>query len=170
MMARPLTSAFAAMPRTAALSITLLMLWAGAGLADAADKPRVGGFGQAKGGPLLTRAQLRDCLTQQDRVKAQGDEALKLRTRIEAEQADLVARGAQLKEQLAALDRSSQEAVDAYNAQAAERDKAIDALEERTTAYNARVEALQAEKATFAKACDNRRYDERDETDIRAGK
>ena len=60
--------------------------------------------------------------------------------------------------------------LDAYNAQAAGRDAAIDAFESRAEAYNQRAEALKGEQAAFAKACDNRRYDEKDELEIRSGK
>ena len=78
--------------------------------------------------------------------------------------------GQSLKEQLAALDRSSQEAVDQYNGRAAARDQRIDALEARMAPFNARVEAVAAERAAFGKRCDNRRYDERDEIAIKNGK
>ena len=78
--------------------------------------------------------------------------------------------GNALKEQLAALDRTSQEAVDRYNAQAAERDKRIDAFEARMPPFNEKVENLANERAAFSKRCDNRRYDELDEIAIRKGK
>jgi chromosome segregation ATPase len=146
----------------------------GAFVAAAPAQPRPvkqGSFGTAKAsGPLLTRAELRACFEQQERIRDQNEAAAREREQFDREKADLVQRGAALKEQLDTLDRSSQEAVDRYNAQAADRDRRIDAFEARMPALDARVEALRAERAAFAKACENRRYDERDEVAIRKGR
>lgn len=139
--------------------------------AQTAAKPPQGSFGQGKGsGALLTRAELRQCLSQQDSLRKSDDELRRERQALDDEKGALVRLGAELKEQLAMLDRSSQEAVDQYNARAAARDQRIDALEARMTPFNARVEAIAAERASFGKRCDNRRYDERDEIAIKNGK
>jgi hypothetical protein len=134
-------------------------------------KPAQGSFGQGKGsGPLLTRAELRQCLSQQDSLRTSDEELRRERQALDNEKSELVRLGTELKEQLAALDRSSQEAVDQYNGRAAARDQRIDALEARMAPFNARVEAVAAERAAFGKRCDNRRYDERDEIAIKNGK
>jgi predicted RNase H-like nuclease (RuvC/YqgF family) len=128
-------------------------------------------FGQGKaGGPLLTRAELRACFTQRDRLREQADAAQRDRDEVEREKAEVVQQGNTLKEQLAALDRTNAEAVAKHNADAAERDRRIDALETRINEFNRRTEALQAERTSFSKQCDNRRYDERDEAAIKSGK
>ena len=75
-----------------------------------------------------------------------------------------------MKEQLATLDRTSADAVAAYNAQAAARDKMIDQYQEGVPLHNTEVEALKADRAAHAKACENKRYDEADEMMIRKGK
>ena len=128
-------------------------------------------FGKGKAsGPILTRTELRACLAQQDRVRAQNEAAAREREVLDKEKAELVQQGDALKEQLAALDRSSQEAVDKYNAQAAERDQRIDAFEARMPAFNEKLQAFANEREAFARRCDNRRYDELDEIAIRKGK
>jgi chromosome segregation ATPase len=158
---RFLTAVIAALP--------LLVFTALSGAQTAPAKQ--GRFGQGKvSGPLLTRTELRACFAQQERIHSQGEVATREREVLDREKADLVRQGEALKEQLAALDRSSQEAVDKYNAQAAERDRLIDAFEARMPAFNAKVEALQAERDGFAKRCENRRYDELDEFAIKRGK
>ena len=136
--------------------------------ARAADKPKPAAGKPAA--PLLTRDELRTCMAQQGRIRTERDEVNRLRGAIETEKAELVRSGEALKAQLEALDRSSQEAVDRYNEAASSRDRAIDAFEARTTEFNRRAEALQGEMDGYAKACENRRFDEKDEIAIKNGK
>ena len=163
----PMTSRF--LPRIAALLI------AGAlGLptaSHAADKPREGSFGKGKpSGPLLTPAQLRSCLEQQGRLRGHVDETTKQQAALEASKAEIDRLDVALKDDLAALDRTSADAVAVFNAQVEKRDKMIDDYQQGVPAFNTRVEAPKAEQAAFAKACENRRYDESDEISIRKGK
>jgi hypothetical protein len=135
------------------------------------EKPRPASFGKAKAdGPLLTRAQLRECLAQQLRVRESSEATLKLQTALDSEKSEIARLGALLADKLAALDRSSADAVQAYNTEALARDKLIDAYNARTPEFNARVDALQAERDAFARDCENRNYDELDEDAIKAGK
>ena len=127
-------------------------------------------FGKGKAtGPLLTRSQLRECMTQQERIRVMTEEAIALQTQFNAEKADLARQGAALKEELAVLDRTNVQAVEQYNAKAASRDKAIDAFEAGTDAYNKRVKRLTMEREIFVSGCENRRYDEKDEIAIQQG-
>jgi hypothetical protein len=136
----------------------------------AADKKEKS-FGKGKPtGSLLSTAQLRDCLDRQDRVHAGVEETTKQQTKLAAERAEIDRRGAELKEQLALLDRKSASAVEVYNGQAQERDRMVDAYEAAVPGFNAKVESLKAEQAAFAKACEGRRYDEAEEMAIRKGK
>jgi hypothetical protein len=128
-------------------------------------------FGKGKAtGPLLTRAQLRECMAQQERMRVMTEEAVALQTQFNAEKADLAQQGVVLKEELAVLDRTNVQAVEQYNAKAAARDKAIDAFEAGTEAYNKRVKRLTMEREIFVSGCENRRYDEKDEIAIQQGK
>ncbi len=159
-------------PRSQRCLLGLLCLAAlAAPLSVGAQKVKEGSFGKAKaGGPLLTREQLRDCLAKQEKVRIESEETLALQTQFEREKAELQRLGGVLKEELAVLDRTSQEAVDQYNAKAAARDRTIDDFEARAPAYNLRVQGLKAQREAFTAACENRRFDEKDEIAIKKGK
>jgi len=140
-------------------------------VAQGADKSKESSFGKGKAAaPLLTRAQLRECMALQERVHAKGEEATRVRAALDSDKAEIARLGAQLKERLAVLDRTNVEAVQTYNEQAQARDKLIDDYEARVTAFNTKAEALHNERDTFANGCENRRYDEKDEIAIKNGR
>ncbi|MEP7058670.1 MAG: hypothetical protein ABI809_12955 [Caldimonas sp.] len=137
----------------------------------AADKPREASFGKAKpGGLLLTPAQLRACLDQQEQLHTRTAETVKDHAAFSADKVEIERLTAALKEQAVTLDRTSADAVAAYNAQVETRDKLLDKYQGGVPAFNEKAEALKAEQAAFAKACENRRYEENDEIAIRKGK
>ncbi|HEY4069610.1 MAG TPA: hypothetical protein VGM74_22065 [Burkholderiaceae bacterium] len=136
--------------------------------AEAARKEAA--FGRGGAGPVLTRDQLRSCLALKVRAAKQDDELVKEQASITALKDDLVRRGDANKAELEALDRSNEEAVAAYNDKATTRDKQIDDYQARVNAFNARVEAGQADHDSYAKGCNNRRYFEDDEAAINKGK
>ena len=69
------------------------------------------------------------------------------------------------------LDRTSDDAVDAYNAKVgAARQADRRPTRRASTAYNAEAEAVKATKDGYEKSCENRRYDERDLNDIKRKK
>ena len=111
---------------------------------------------------VLSPAQLKDCNDQEARVKTLTDAALKSKADIAAEKAEIDRSGAAITDELATLDRTSAEAVDGHNAKAEMRDKRIDAYQARVAAFNTDAESLQEKRASYVKACDKRRYDERD--------
>ncbi len=149
------------------LACTLLV----AGAAHSADKPKEVTFGKGKAsGPVLTRDQLRQCLTQQAQVKNEEAELVKLQNGLNADKAAIVRSGEVLGEQGAALDRSKPELVTAYNEQVLARDKAIDELQARGAQFNERAGAAGVQREAFAKACEGRTYNEIDEIAIQKGK
>jgi hypothetical protein len=155
----------------AALAAASLALAAAPAAAQATKAAKERSFGKGKAtGVLLTRNELRACLQQQDSLKAKREETLQLQAKLANDKEDIEKRGNDLKDQLVWLDRTSQEQVDKYNAQATERDKLIDDYQARTTAFNAQVDALNADRDTWGRNCENRRYDENEELLIRAGK
>ncbi len=113
---------------------------------------------------------MRECLAQQQSLRSRADEAERKQAALTASKAEIDRLGTTLKEQLDSLDRTSADAIAAYNAQAAARDKMIDQYQEGVPAFNTEVEALKADRAVHAKACENKRYDENDEIMIRKGK
>jgi len=130
-----------------------------------------GTFGGGKGsGAFLTRAQLRDCINQQAKIKQQDTEMQAQQDKLNADKAEIGKRGDTLKTQLETLDRTSPDAVTAYNEQAAARDKMIDEYQEQVTQFNARVQSFNTDREGFTKNCSNRRYFEDDEIAIRKGK
>ena len=140
-----------------------------AATAFAADKPASFGKGKATG-PLLSRAALRECLAQVTKVRSLSEEIAKAQAVMNDEQAEIAKLDAAHKERLTTLDRTSAEAVNTYNAEGQGLDQRIDAYNARTPAFTAQVAALQTERETFAKNCENRNYDENDETAIKNGK
>lgn len=153
------------------LLAALCLVASTASLQANAQKIKEGSVGKGKAsGPLLTRNQLRECMSQQQKISLQGDETLALQSQFDRDKAEIQRQGLLLKEELAALDRTNAELVDRYNAKAAARDKTIDDFEARAPAYNLRVQQLQTDRAAYASACENRRFDENDEIAIKSGK
>jgi len=160
-------SSLATPPRAGALLVTIAcVLTAPVALAQ----KREGAFGKGRpGGALLKPAELRDCLARQDRIHGATEETARQQTKLQADRSEIDRLGAELKEQMEALDRKNADAVAAYNAQVATRDKLIDSYQDAVPAFNTKVEALKAEQAAFSRACEGRRYDEDDAAAIRKG-
>jgi hypothetical protein len=160
----------ATFPR-ALLAAALLAAIASTAAVHAADKPKEATIGGGKGsGPFLTKAQLRDCLNQQVKVRQQQNDLTAAQDKLNADKAEIGRRGDALKTQLETLDRTSPDAVNAYNEQAGARDKMIDDYQAQVTLFNGRVDAAKAEREAYTKACENRRYFEDDEIAIKKGK
>jgi len=137
----------------------------------AADKPKEATFGGGKGGgAFLSRNQLRDCMAQQAKVKQTQADMTAMQDKLNADKAEIGKTGEALKADLETLDRTSPDAVNAYNERAAARDKRIDEYQQQVDQFNSRVDGVRAEREAFSKACENRRYFEDDEAAIRKGK
>ena len=93
-----------------------------------------------------------------------------MKTEIAADKAAIDRSGTTLSEEATTLDRTSEDAVNAYNAKVDERNKQIEAYEAKAAAYNKEAEAVQALNDAYAKSCSNRRYDDRDLNDIQRKK
>jgi hypothetical protein len=162
----------ASMGMAAAMVAICVVGAGGTGKLFAADKPKKElSFGTGKGaGPYLTKEELRNCLAEQPRLARQDADLKKERADLDGVKADIARGGDDLKSQLETLDRSSAEAVAAYNDKAQARDRQIDDYQAKVTAFNARVDTGQSEHANFDKACQNRRYFEEDEMALKKGK
>ena len=139
-----------------------------AGSAVAADKNK-----QAptpKKDAILTPEQLRDCTEQEQRKNKATDAALKVKGEIAAEKAEIDRSGNALATESGALDRTSQDAVDAFNAKVDDRNKRIEAYEAKVAAYNKDADAIRTMDEAYTKSCANRRYDERDLSDMQKKK
>jgi hypothetical protein len=114
--------------------------------------------------------QLRDCVAQEQRKTKATDAALKAKAEIAADKAEIDRSGTALAQESGTLDRTSEDAVDAFNAKVDERNKRIEAYEAKVAAYNKDTEAIQTMDEAYNKSCANRRYDDRDLADIQRKK
>ncbi len=158
--------------RTASLCLVLLAGLATTPVALAADKApaRAASSPAPKSDKILTPAQLQECVNQKERLRVQTDDALKDKAAIEADKAEIARSGTSLSEELTTLDKTSDVAVDAYNAKVEQRDKLIDTYQARVTAYNTKAETVKTTREGYEKSCEDRRYDERDLNDIKRKK
>jgi len=120
--------------------------------------------------PLLTQEQLRDCLAQKDKVAKETEAAVKSRAEVDAQKAEIDSSGKALADEATTLDRTSQDAVAAYNAKVIDRNAKVDAYRARAEAYNVEADRVLATKDAYEKACANRRYDDRDLSDVQKKK
>ena len=156
--------------RAVSLSLSLLAGLAAIPMVQAAEKAPARAAPAAKPDAILTPAQLQECVNRKERLQAQTDDALKDKAAIEADKAEIARSGTSLAEELTTLDRTSEDAVGAYNAKVEQRDKLIDTYQARVNAYNAKAEAVKATQDGYDKSCGNRRYDDRDLNDIKRKK
>lgn len=119
---------------------------------------------------VLTPAQLRDCLAQKDKLAKVTDAAVKSKAAVAAQKAEIDSTGKALEVEATTLDRTSDDAVAAYNAKVIERNGKVDAYRARAEAYNVETESVLAAKNAYEKACANRRYDDRDLDDLQKKK
>jgi septal ring factor EnvC (AmiA/AmiB activator) len=140
------------------------------GAASAQDKAFRQAPAKGARSAVLTPAQLRDCTAQKDRLHKQTDTALAVKAQIASEKAEIDRLGTILAEETASLDRTSTEAVDAYNAKVERREKLIDSYQAKVTSYNTQAEEVKATKTAYESACEGRRYDDRDLSDLQRKK
>lgn len=119
---------------------------------------------------MLTRDQLRACMAQDTRNKAQRQDLADQRAALDKDQADIQGEGQALKQALETLDRTSEPAVLAYKARAEANDQRIDAYNARLQPFRAAGAALREEELAYIRNCSGRPFEERDELAIKRGK
>ncbi len=154
-------------PFAASFAVVLGVLLAPA--AHAADK-KAAATSPAPKTPLLTPAQLRECVVRKETLGKDTEAVVKAKADLGAAKAEIDSTGKALSEEGTTLDRTSADGVAAYNAKVLERNSRIDTYQARVTAYNNDAEAILAAKQVYEKACANRRYDERDMNDVQRRK
>ncbi|HSC62822.1 MAG TPA: hypothetical protein VLD35_04255 [Caldimonas sp.] len=155
--------------RAAASAAVLLTALMAAGAHGADKKPAPPAAAPAKT-PLLTPEQLRDCVAQKEKVTKDTEAAVKSKAAVAAQKAEIDSTGKALEDEAATLDRTSEDAVAAFNAKVIERNGKVDAYRARAEAYNVEVESVLAAKDAYEKACANRRFDDRDLNDLQKKK
>lgn len=152
-------------------SVCALALVVASHATHAAPPKREASFGSGKAsGPIMSMAELRSCVKRQSALQTQSEAAIKAQDQMKAERAAIEQGSAAIKTDMEKLDRTDLVAVEAFVERAKAHDKRIDDYEARVPAFNEQVQAAQAERAAFAKACEDRRYLEDDLKDIKAGK
>jgi type IV secretory pathway VirB10-like protein len=119
---------------------------------------------------VLTQEQLRDCLAQKEKLAKDSDAAVKAKAAVAAQKAEIDSTGKALEDEAASLDRTSEDAVAAFNAKVIERNGKVDAFRAKAEAYNVDAEKVLAAKEEYEKTCANRRFDDRDLNDLQKKK
>jgi len=153
--------------RAASVSLCAVALFGSQAL-FAAEAPKKGAA--AAKTPLLTREELRSCMNTKTKLHQQRDETLQLQSQLDAEKTEIQRAGDELKQRLAALDRTNREQVEKFVESNNAHEKRIDAYTARGADFNAKVDSLTADNEAYKKACENRRFDEKDEIAIKNGK
>jgi hypothetical protein len=158
--------------RAVALGALLLVSAAAASAQGSSTAPSASArSGGAKGASaILTPAQLRSCMDQKERLRKQGETAASAKAQIDAQKADIERMEAELAAEAPRVDRTSEEAVNAFNADVGRRDRLLETYQTQVDAYNAQAREMQSTKTAHEKSCENRRYDERDLDDLKRRK
>ena len=151
--------------------------WAAAALAQAQPArivtpgDRIGTLGSGQsGGRLLTREELRTCMATQARHKSEREALVQREKALDKEKPDIVAESDAIKAARESLDRTSEEAIRAFNQRVLDSDARIDDYNKRNAALVADATAWQAAFDQWKTQCGDRRYREDDEIAIRRGK
>lgn len=120
--------------------------------------------------PVMTRNELRACLKQRGELQAERESVLREQRQRDEEKASIQAEADALKQALAGLDRSSADAVQAYNTRADANDQRVDRYNAGNAEFNARAATLEQHRADYAQRCAGRRYNEDDLIVIEAGR
>ena len=135
---------------------------------------RIGGRGLAPGarhsGPVLTREQLRQCVTEQNQINGQEDAVERLQSSLQADETKINTLEARIKAMEPHVDMYSQQSVDSFNALINEHKRLVGTYNSKLPTVNARVDALNAVVDRFNARCADRAYYEHDMTAILSGK
>jgi hypothetical protein len=118
--------------------------------------------------PLLSRAELRQCMDREDALKQRAEALQRAREHNEAAVAEISASAKRLSEDLRRVDPADPAAVDDYNRRAEAHDAVVAVNNRRADAYNAAVESLNSDSADQIAACATRPYLQADRNAILA--
>lgn len=151
----------------AVASCPVALIWP---LAASAQSPAGKGLLKGLSDSILTKDELRACFKRRDELDSLQNELGRERGKLELERVDLVNEGNALKEFFDALDRTSQESVDSYNARAKVRDAGVDSWNARNRVAKEREASHRDLESGWQKSCNERRYREDDEAALRKEK
>ena len=119
--------------------------------------------------PLLTREELRSCMALQARNRQLAQDARENQVRLTARAGRTHATRRCIAGDAATLDRTSEEAVAAYNGRVADRALRVGELERAVASFNQMAGAHEQGRVAYARDCENRKFDEKDEKAILSG-
>jgi len=132
-------------------------------------KPRDAVMGKGTG-PVMSRDELRRCMTEDDRLKKETAGVLEAQVAMKKSRSEIDRLGSELEVEKASVDRTNQAAVDAFNEKVKTRGKIISDYSAAAPLFNERIDKLAADQEAYAKECGDRKYLESDYNDIKAGK
>ena len=108
--------------------------------------------------PLLSRAELRQCMDREDTLKQRFDALERMRESGLATSAEIGESARRLSEELRRIDATDVAAVDDYNRRAKAHDAVVEASNKRADAFNAAIQSLNTDNADHLAACATRPY------------
>jgi len=136
----------------------------------AIKKPTKDAAKEAPPADLLTRDELRACMAEDTRLKGARQDLANQRAALDKDEASIQGESQAMKQALETLDRTSEPAVQAYQARVAANDQLIDAFNARLKPFNTAATALREEEMAYTRNCAGRPFEERDELAIKRGK
>ena len=161
----------------ATVFLAALALWsygAAAMAADAASTPGNsaprGKVALKPGEKLLTRDQLRTCLTEEKQIAEQRKQNTRMQAEFDTEQRDIQQRDSALKQRRAALDPADSAAETALTDEEQTLDRRVADYNGRLPQFNEQIKSFEAQRLDWADRCANKAFDEKDLFAIKRGK
>ncbi|MCZ8158392.1 MAG: hypothetical protein O9256_00615 [Rhizobiaceae bacterium] len=126
--------------------------------------------GAQASGPVLSRDELRRCVSQEESINADSVEADRLQAELEVKKRELEALERRINAAEPLVDTSSQASVDQFNALIDEHSRLVDRFNQGLQPANDAIDRLNAAIDRFNSACANRPYYESDMAAVRAGR
>lgn len=124
------------------------------------------GAGLARGahhsGPVLSREQLRICVTQQNRLNAEASSLDAADAALQAKAAEIENLEKTITRRESLVDQYSQQSVDSFNALIGKHKKLATAYNKSLSAYNAKVDKFKVDQDSFNTRCAGHAYYESD--------
>ena len=135
-----------------------------------ASPPEAGAGKAGTSNVLLTRDELRQCMAEEDRMKKETADIVQVQAALATDRAEIVRMSSAIDADKASVNLGDPAAVDAFNERLKARSKLFEAYQAALPKFNQSVEKRDADRQAYLKACDNRRFDEKDRDAIKAGK
>lgn len=120
--------------------------------------------------PILTKEQLRQCMTEQERIRKENVELAEVQAQMDKDRAEIDRLGKEIETEKPKVDASDESAVNAFNERVRQRSRMIEDFKTAAPLFNQRVDKLGADRQAYTANCADRRFFEDDLAEIKAGK